>query len=95
VLHERNFRKGAALHAGFHDGTGNSVILQNVDLERYDPGECSFLRAPTVEHLADLVFGLLLTSWAYHLVYSWRMVEKRQEIRLKDGFRASHAIIKY
>lgn len=61
VLQERNFGKGAALHAGFHNVTGDLVILRDADLERCYPRECPLL-SPILEHRGRRCTWLALLS---------------------------------
>jgi glycosyltransferase involved in cell wall biosynthesis len=77
ILQERNFGKGAALHAGFQAATGDLVIVQDADLE-YDPKEYPILIAPILEDRADVVFGSRFAGGrAHRVVYFWHMVGNR------------------
>ncbi len=56
VLHQENQGKGAALHSGFEQATGDIVLIQDADLE-YRPSQYPRLLEPILSGRADIVYG--------------------------------------
>jgi len=72
--HEVNKGKGAALHTGIKEATGEALIIQDADLE-YDPNEFNDLLKPMVDGFADVVYGSRFIGGKPHRVlFFWHTI---------------------
>jgi len=77
ALQPKNMGKGAALHRGIREATGDYVVIQDADLE-YDPVDVPALIEPITRGSADVVFGSRMSGGKPQRAYLfWHLVGNR------------------
>ncbi len=76
ILHERNQGKGAAVRTGLQAARGDTILIQDADLE-YNPHDYPALLEPIINGTADVVYGSRFLGGPRRVTMFWHMIANK------------------